>query len=99
MRTWTRDTTNRLIRINSLENKMATPEEEVNNPEQPPLVLMDRCYPPRTAQPSCIRLPAPAGNQYEIKPQYISMLPKFSGLDSEDAYIFINEFEEVCAMF
>ena len=26
------------------------------------------------------------------------MLPKFSGLESEDAYMFINEFEEVCAM-
>jgi len=27
------------------------------------------------------------------------MLPRFSGLDSDDAYLFINEFEEVCAMF
>jgi len=26
------------------------------------------------------------------------MLPKFFGLESEDAYMFINEFEEVCAM-
>jgi len=26
------------------------------------------------------------------------MLPKFSGLEFEDAYMFINEFEEVCAM-
>ena len=26
------------------------------------------------------------------------MLPKFYGSESEDAYIFIREFEEVCAM-
>ena len=26
------------------------------------------------------------------------MLPKFTGSDSEDAYIFISEFEEVCVM-
>jgi len=26
------------------------------------------------------------------------MLPKFSGLESDDAFIFISEFEEVCAM-
>jgi len=26
------------------------------------------------------------------------MLPKFSGLESEDAYIFFSEFEDVCAM-
>ena len=26
------------------------------------------------------------------------MLPKFQGKETEDAYIFISEFEEVCAM-
>ena len=26
------------------------------------------------------------------------ILPKFSGLESDDAYMFISEFEEVCAM-
>jgi len=37
-------------------------------------------------------------NNYELKPQYITMLPKFSRLEFEDAYMFINEFEEVCTM-
>jgi len=31
-------------------------------------------------------------------PWYITMLPKFSSLESEDAYMFISEFEKVCAM-
>ena len=43
-------------------------------------------------------MPEANENNYELKPQYITMLPKFSGLESEDAYMFINEFEEVCAM-
>ena len=37
-------------------------------------------------------------NNYELKLQYIKMLPKFSGLKSDDAYMFISEFEEVCVM-
>ena len=62
------------------------------------MVFMDRCYPPRSSYPSCIQLSASSGNNYELKPQYITMLPKFAGADSNDAYMFINEFEEVYAM-
>ena len=58
-----------------------------------PRFLKDLCYPVGTAQPSCIRLPQVIGS-FEIKPQTINMLPKFTR--SEDAYIFIREFEEVC---
>ena len=60
--------------------------------------LMDRCYPQRTSHPSCIKLPEATGKNYELKPQFISMLPKFQGKETEDAYIFVSEFEEVCAM-
>lgn len=63
-----------------------------------PLVLIDRYYPPRTANPSGIKLPIVTGGCYELKPEYIMMLLKFFGLKSEDAYMFITEFEEVCAM-
>jgi len=31
-------------------------------------------------------------------PQFISTLPKFYSLESEDVYIFIREFEKVCLM-
>ena len=55
----------------------------------------DLCYLVGTIQPSCIRLPQPTANNFEIKPQIINILPKFMGI--EDAYIFIREFEEVCA--
>jgi len=37
-------------------------------------------------------------HNFELKPQFISTLLKFHGLESEDAYFFIREFEEVCLM-
>jgi len=33
---------------------------------------------------------------FELKPHYTQMLPKFTG--SEDVYLFLREFEEVCSM-
>ena len=38
------------------------------------------------------------GNNFELKPQFINTLTKFHGLELEDAYFFISEFEEVCLM-
>ena len=35
------------------------------------------------------------GNNFELKPQYIPLLPKFHGMDSEDTYLFLTKFEEV----
>jgi len=52
----------------------------------------------RTSLPSCIQLPSIGDNNFELKPQLINTLPKFHDLDSEDAYFFIREFEEVCLM-
>ena len=66
----------------------------MGEPNQPQ-ILKDLCYPVSSVQPSCIRLPQPTANNFEIKPQIIYMLPKFMRI--EDAYIFIREFEEVCA--
>ena len=60
--------------------------------------LQDRFYPIRTSLPSCILLPSVGKYNFELKPQFINTLPKFHGLESEDAYFFIREFEEVCLM-
>ena len=62
-----------------------------------PLSLQDRFYPIRTSLP-CIQLPSVGDNNFEFKPQFINTLPKFHDLESEDAYFFIREFEEVCLM-
>ena len=60
--------------------------------------LQDRFYPIRTSLPSCILLSSVGEYNFELKPQFINTLPKFHGLESEDAYFFIREFEEVCLM-
>ena len=63
-----------------------------------PTSLQDRIYPIRTPLPSCIQLPSVDEYNFELKPQFINTLPKFHGLESENAYFFIREFEEVCLM-
>ena len=88
MQQWIRDNTHRLIRFE--------PIIEMEHPNPP--VLQDMGYPIRNAIPSCIRLPETNGISFELRPQYINMLPKFLGNETEDAYIFISEFEEVCIM-
>jgi len=60
--------------------------------------LQDKFYPIRTLLPTCILLPEANGNNFELKSQFINTLPRFHGLESEDAYFFIREFEEVCLM-
>ena len=93
MQEWYRDPDSaRLVRISTLAH---TPPLDLmeNN-----VSLQDRFYPIRTSLPSCILLPVTNGNHFELKPQFINTLPRFHGLESEDAYFFIREFEEVCLM-
>ena len=90
MSAWSRDpVTSRLTRTSS------PPEQKLNSHMAQPPSLQDRFYPIRTSLPSCIQLPDVRDDQFELKPQYINTLPKFHGFESEDAYFFIREFEEV----
>ena len=90
MSAWARDSTGCLVSVESNESKMT---DFVSHP-----VLMDGCYPPRSSHPSCSRLPEASEKNYELKSQNITMLPKFSLLESEDGYMFISEFEKVWVM-
>jgi len=60
--------------------------------------LQDWFYPIRISFPSCIQLPKADGDKFELKAQFLNTLPKYQGLEFEDAYFFIREFEEVCVM-
>ena len=107
---WVRDNTSRLVRQSDLSLPGVARQLDFSSPtkieskevEVPTTVmavsLKERCYPARTAQPSCIVLPAVTANNFEIKHHNISMLPRFAGVEGEDPYLFIREFEEVCAL-
>jgi len=56
-----------------------------------PTSLQDRFYPIRTSLLSSILLPSIGEHNFELKPQFINTLPKFHGLEYEDAYFFIRD--------
>jgi len=85
----------RLIRNTTLAH---TPLLDTNPIMANHVSLQDKFYPIRTSLPSSIILPEANGYNFELKPQFINTLSKFHGLESENAYFFIWEFEEACLM-
>ena len=85
MRGWARDNSGRLSTINHLSSTSSDTNTDTDSsmveeiPMVPVMSLKDRFYPTRAAPPSCIVHVAPVGNNFELKPNFISMLPKFSG--------------------
>ena len=57
--------------------------------------LRDHMNPTRTSAPSCLVFP-PVASHFNFKPGIIQLLPNFHGLDSENPYMHLREFEEVC---
>ena len=66
--------------------------------ENPVRTLKEYLHPTRTATPSCIIFP-PNAPQIDFKPGMIQLLPTFHGLENENPYVHIREFEEVVATF
>nr|CAN64587.1 hypothetical protein VITISV_032880 [Vitis vinifera] len=60
------------------------------------LSMRDRMHPPRMSAPSCILPPL---EQLVIRPHIVPLLPTFHGMESENPYSHIKEFEEVCNTF
>ena len=56
--------------------------------------LRDHMNPTRTSVPSCIVFP-PDATHFNFKPDIILLLPSFHGLDLENPYLHLREFEEV----
>ena len=112
MRRWSRSSGGRLIRDTlpfSILSSMA--EHRRQNPNEDPIDQEDRASqhgdlnlprtlgdymnPTRTGSPSCIVFPADAA-RFNFKPGVIQLLPTFHGLESENPYHHLREFEEVC---
>ena len=107
---WIRDQEGRLVRIENPQdteldicvNIMDPPPEDQNsqhgqggNPNAY-LSMRDRMHPPRMSAPSCI---VPPLEQLIIRPHIVPFLPNFHGMESENPYAHIKEFEEVCNTF
>ena len=58
--------------------------------------LRDHIHPPRVSAPSCIIPPA---DDVVVRPYLMPLLPTFHGMENENPYTHIREFEEVCTTF
>ena len=58
--------------------------------------MRDHMHPPRMSAPSCI---VPPIKQLVIRPHNVPLLPTFHGMESENPYAHIKEFEDVCNTF
>jgi len=100
MRVWTRTLSGRLSRksLFSLENMAEEDNQSIhneNNKNNHVRTLRDYINPTRTSAPSCIVFP-PDASHFNFKPGIIQHLPTFHGLELENPYLHLREFEEVC---
>ncbi|RVW64253.1 hypothetical protein CK203_052303 [Vitis vinifera] len=107
---WIRDQEGRLVRIETpraieleiiLEVMENQPEDQHSqhgqgNDSNLYRSMRDRMHPPRMSAPSCI---IPPTEQLIIRPHIVPLLPTFHGMESENPYAHIKEFEDVCNTF
>ena len=107
---WIRDSEGRLVKIkNPHETELelcvnvmeATPEDQHSQHAPNENInayrsMRDHMHPPRMSAPSCI---VPPTEQLVIRPHIVPLLPTFHGMESENPYAHIKDFEEVCNTF
>ena len=81
--------------VNFQRNQYRAPPAPLPNVER---TLREILKPQRTTTNSCIRLPEEA-NQFLMKSKMIRLLPVYQGVDSENPYSFMRDFEDVCSAF
>ena len=106
MRRWSRTNSGRLIRRSpsqpldmadtGAENFSERENDQaLQNLHEQPRNLRDFMHPTRTGSSSCIVFPADA-SRFNFKPGIIQLLPTFHVFESENPYLHLREFEEVC---
>jgi hypothetical protein len=97
MRIWSRTLSGRLCRVSSsfLENMAEEDNQSLHNENNHVRTLRDHMNPTRTSAPTCIVSP-PNASHFNFKSDIIQLLPSFHGLDLENPYLHVREFEEVC---
>ena len=108
---WDRNTAGRLERVTASQGQgfeidphsaqMDPPQEEQQNqqgPREPNAYrsMRDHIHPPRVSAPSCIISPT---EEVAVKPYLAPLLPTFHGMENENPYNHIREFEKVGATF
>ena len=109
---WERNTVGRLERLKALVEKGCEVSLHSNRIEPPPeeqqsqqgvqrepnayRSMRDHIHPPRVSSPSCIIPPA---EDVAVRPYLVPLLPTFHGMENENPYTHIRDFEEVCTTF
>ena len=109
---WDRTTAGKLERLSeSIEqgcevslhtNQMETPPKEqqsqqgVHKGPNAYRSMRDHIHPPRVSAPSCI---IPPVEDVAVRPYLVPLLPTFHGMENENPYTHIRDFEEVCTTF
>ena len=112
MQQWDRDTSGRLNRISTqldLASEVSVqtdtmdpiPEEQQSQPGTPMnpnayRTMRDHIQPPRVSAPSCIIPPA---DDVAVRPYLVPLLPTYHGMENENPYTHLRDFEEVCTTF
>ena len=81
--------------VNFQRNQYRGPPAPLPNVER---TLREILQPQRTTTNSCIHLPEEA-NQFLMKSKMIHLLPVYQGVESENPYSFMRDFEDVCSAF
>ena len=58
--------------------------------------MMDHIHPPRVSAPSCI---IPLAKEVAVRPYLVPLLLTFHGMENENPYTHIRDFEEACTTF
>ena len=58
--------------------------------------VRDHIHPPRVSAPSCIIPPA---DDVAVRPYLVPLLPTYHGMENENPYTHLRDFEEVCTTF
>ena len=109
---WDRDTSGRLHRISTqldqdsevsvqTDTMDQLPEEQQSQPGTPinPTTyrtMRDHIHPPRVSAPSCIIPPA---EDVAVRLYLVPLLPTYHGMENENPYNHIRDFEEICTTF
>ena len=112
MQQWDRDTSGRLNRIStqldlasevSVQTDTMDPiPEEQQSQQGTPMnpnayrTMRDHIHPPRVSAPSCIIPPA---DDVAVRPYLVPLLPTYHGMENENPYTHLRDFEEVCTTF